>query len=109
MAFHLGVNPEGPSRWLLVATTLLTSVAVAFSGTIGFVSLIVPHMIRLIVGPDHRILVPISAVVGGCFLVWSDVVARTVAAPAELPVGIITTFLGDPFSLYLLKTKGARL
>lgn len=108
-AFHLGVNPEGLSRWLLVATTLLTSAAVAFSGTIGFVGLVVPHMIRLIVGPDHRTLVPISAVVGGCFLVWSDIAARTVATPAELPVGIITAFLGAPFFLYLLKTRGARL
>ncbi len=108
-AFHLGVNPEVLSRSLLATTTLLTSAAVAFAGTIGFVGLIVPHVIRLIVGPDHRVLVPVSAVVGGCFLVWSDVAARTVVAPAELPVGVITAFLGAPFFLYLLRTRGAEL
>lgn len=108
-AFHLGVNPDTVSRWLLIITTLLTSSAVAMTGTIGFVGLVIPHVMRLIVGPDHRVLIPISALAGACFLVWSDLAARTIAAPAELPVGVITAFLGAPFFLYLLKTRGADL
>ena len=108
-AFHLGVDPDTVSRWLLVITTLLTSSAVAMTGTIGFVGLVIPHVTRLIVGPDHRVLVPASALAGACFLVWSDLAARTIAAPAELPVGVITAFLGAPFFLYLLKTRGRDL
>jgi len=108
-AFHLGVDPEVLSRCLLVLTTGLPSAAVALAGTIGFIGLVIPHLARLLVGPDHRVLIPVSAVAGACFLVWSDLAARTVAAPAELPVGVITAFLGAPFFLYLLKTRGARL
>ncbi len=108
-AFHLGVNPETLSRWLLAVTTLLTSAAVAFAGTVGFIGLVIPHVMRLIIGSDHRLLIPVSALAGACFLVWSDLAARTVAAPAELPVGVITAFLGAPFFLYLLKTRGAKL
>ncbi len=108
-AFHVGVNPDALYRWLLVLTTALTAAAVAMAGTIGFIGLVIPHVMRLLVGPDHRRLIPVSALAGGCFLVWSDVAARTVLAPAELPVGVITAFLGAPFFLYLLKTRGARL
>ncbi len=108
-ASHVGVNPDTLYRWLLVLTTVLTAAAVAMAGTIGFIGLVIPHVMRLLVGPDHRRLIPISALAGGCFLVWSDVAARTVLAPAELPVGVITAFLGAPFFLYLLKTRGARL
>ena len=108
-AFHVGVNPVALTRWLLGATTLLTAAAVAMAGTIGFIGLVIPHVMRLLVGPDHRRLIPVSALAGGCFLVGSDMVARTVFAPTELPVGVITAFLGAPFFLYLLRTKGARL
>lgn len=108
-AFHIGVNPDTLYRWLLGTTTLLTATAVAMAGTIGFIGLVIPHVMRLLVGPDHRRLIPVSALAGGCFLVWSDMAARTVFAPAELPVGVITAFLGAPFFLYLLKTRGARL
>jgi iron complex transport system permease protein len=108
-AFHIGVNPDTLYRWLLGTTTLLTAAAVAMAGTIGFIGLVIPHVMRLLVGPDHRRLIPVSALAGGCFLVWSDMAARTVFAPAELPVGVITAFLGAPFFLYLLKTRGARL
>jgi len=82
---------------------------VAFAGTIGFVGLIIPHIMRLIIGPDHRFLLPTTAIAGAIFLVWADMAARTVASPAEIPVGIITAFLGAPFFLYLLKKKGARM
>jgi iron complex transport system permease protein len=108
-AFHVGVNPDSLYRWLLGLTTLLPAAAVAMAGTIGFVGLVIPHAMRLLVGPDHRWLVPVSAFAGGCFLVWADMAARTVLAPAELPVGVITAFLGAPFFLYLLKTRGSRL
>jgi len=108
-AFHLGIDPEKSKRLLLGVATLLTASAVAFSGTIGFVGLIIPHIMRLIVGPDHRFLLPAIALAGAIFLVWADAAARVVVSPAELPVGIITAFFGAPFFLYLLKTKGARM
>ncbi len=108
-AFHVGVNPTTLYRWLLGLTTLLTAAAVAMAGTIGFIGLVIPHIMRLLIGPDHRRLIPVSALAGGCFLVWSDMAARTVFAPAELPVGVITALLGAPFFLYLLKRKGANL
>jgi iron complex transport system permease protein len=107
-AQHVGVNPETLYRWLLVLTTLLTAASVALAGTIGFIGLAIPHIMRLLMGPDHRRLLPASALAGGCFLVWSDLLARTAFAPAELPVGVITAFFGAPFFLYLLKAKKAR-
>jgi len=94
---------------MLGVATLLTSSAVAFAGTIGFVGLIIPHIMRLIMGPDHRFLLPTTAIAGAIFLVWADMAARTVVRPAELPVGIITAFLGAPFFLYLLRTRKARM
>jgi len=78
---------------------------VAFAGTIGFVGLITPHAVRLILGPDHRSLLPASALAGGIFLIWADAAARTALRPAELPLGIITALIGAPFFLYLLRTK----
>jgi iron complex transport system permease protein len=108
-AFHLGIDPEMSKRIMLGLATLLTSASVAFAGTIGFVGLIIPHIMRLIIGPDHRYLLPATAIAGAVFLVWADLAARTVASPAEMPVGIITAFLGAPFFLYLLKRKGARM
>ena len=108
-AQHVGVNPKTLYRWLLVLTTLLTAASVALAGTIGFIGLAIPHIMRLLLGPDHRKLLPASALAGGCFLVWSDLLARTAFAPAELPVGVITAFFGAPFFLYLLKAKRARL
>ena len=108
-AQHLGVNPVMLYRWLLFLTTLLAASSVALAGTIGFVGLAIPHIVRLLTGPDHRRLIPAAALAGGCFLVWSDLLARTAFAPAELPVGVITAFFGAPFFLYLLKAKGAKL
>ncbi len=105
MAAHLGVEPRHLRKILLLAVTVLTAVAVAVSGTIGFVGLIVPHILRLIVGPDHRMLLPTSALGGAVLLVLCDALARTVLAPAELPVGIITALLGAPFFLFLLRRR----
>jgi iron complex transport system permease protein len=105
MAAHLGIEPRHLRRILLIAVTALTAVAVAFSGTIGFVGLIVPHILRLIVGPDHRMLLPASALGGAILLTLCDTLARTVLAPAELPIGIITALLGAPFFLFLLRRR----
>ncbi|PSQ06787.1 iron ABC transporter [Halobacteriales archaeon QS_6_71_20] len=102
-AVALGVNAERSKRVLLAVSSVLTGAAVAVSGVIGFVGLIVPHGVRLVVGPDHRVLLPTSALAGGSFLVAADTVAR--AGVAELPVGIVTAAAGAPFFLYLLRTR----
>ncbi|MFB6298963.1 MAG: vitamin B12 ABC transporter permease BtuC [Halobacteriales archaeon] len=99
----LGIEVEFTKRLLLAAASLVTAIAVAVSGVIGFVGLIVPHMMRLLVGPDHRVLLPTSAIAGAVFLVATDTIARSGAA--ELPVGIVTAFLGAPFFLYLLRRR----
>lgn len=104
-ATELGIDAGRTRRNLLVVASLTTAAAVAFSGLIGFVGLMVPHMVRLIVGPDHRRLLPATALFGALFLVAADTVARTAFAPAEIPVGIITAFVGGPFFLYLLRTR----
>ncbi|MDY6819225.1 MAG: iron chelate uptake ABC transporter family permease subunit, partial [Halobacteriales archaeon] len=102
-AHTLGIDVETTKRLLLAAASLVTAIAVAVSGVIGFVGLIVPHMMRLLVGPDHRVLLPTSAIAGAVFLVATDTIARSGAA--ELPVGIVTAFLGAPFFLYLLRRR----
>jgi iron complex transport system permease protein len=79
--------------------------AVSVSGIIGFVGLIIPHVIRILVGPDHRVLLPASILGGALFMIWTDTVARTIISPAELPVGIITSLLGAPFFIYLLMSR----
>lgn len=99
----LGIEVERTKQILLGVSALITAAAVAVSGVIGFVGLIVPHMMRLLVGPDHRILLPTSALAGGAFLVLADTFARS--GPAELPVGIVTAALGAPFFLYLLRRR----
>ncbi|GAB4245474.1 MAG: iron ABC transporter permease [Thermoleophilia bacterium] len=104
-AFELGVDGERTRRSLLTAGALTTASAVAFSGLIGFVGLMVPHMVRLVMGPDHRRLLPLSALFGALFLLAADTAARTLFAPAEIPVGIITAFVGGPFFLYLLRLQ----
>lgn len=104
MAQHLGIHPLALKRLLLLVATLLTSATVAFSGTIGFVGLIVPHATRLMIGPDHRWLLPVSGMAGAVFLVLCDLLARTVMRPLELPVGLVTALFGAPFFLYLLKS-----
>jgi len=102
-ARHLGIETESLKRKLIAATALLTAAAVSVSGTIGFVGLMVPHITRRLVGPDHRILIPCSALLGALMMIAADTVARTAMAPGEIPVGIITALLGAPFFLYLLR------
>ena len=98
----LGIRVHRVRQILLVVASLVTGVAVGVSGIIGFVGLIVPHMMRLVVGPDHRILLPVSALGGAIFLIVADTIARTVISPAELRVGVITAFVGAPFFILLL-------
>ncbi|WP_158895296.1 FecCD family ABC transporter permease [Amycolatopsis anabasis] len=105
-ATSLGINVRATRLTLLVATALLTSVAVASVGAIAFVGLIVPHGVRFLVGPLHRVLLPFSALVGAIFLVWTDVLARIAFAPREVPVGAFTALLGVPLFLLILRKRG---
>lgn len=104
-AQHLGVDVERLKILMLGAATLTAASAVAVSGIIGFVGLIVPHAVRLLVGPDHRVLLPTAAVTGAIFLAAADALARVAAAPEEIPVGVITALCGGPFFIYLLRKK----
>jgi iron complex transport system permease protein len=105
-AHHLGVHLERTKFLLLTTASLLAAAAVAVSGVIAFVGLIVPHLMRLVVGPNHRALLPACLLCGGLLLVWADVLARTLMAGGELPIGIVTSVLGCPFFLYLLHRRG---
>jgi iron complex transport system permease protein len=104
-AQQLGINVEQVKLILLVVATLITAAAVCFVGTIGFVGIIVPHAVRLIWGPDHRFLLPLTTFAGASLLILADTVARTLLAPMEIPVGVITAFCGAPFFLYLLRQR----
>ncbi|TLY42580.1 MAG: iron ABC transporter permease [Nitrospirae bacterium] len=101
-ASSLGVEVETVKRTVFFTSALLTGAAVSMSGMIGFVGMVIPHAVRMVVGADHRLLLPASALVGGTFLVAADTVARTVLAPAEIPVGIVTALGGGPLFIYLL-------
>ncbi len=98
----MGLNVTAVRLGVFAAAAFTTSVAVSLSGIIGFIGLIVPHAVRLVVGPDHRKLLPLCCIAGAIFLVISDTIARTVIAPRQLPVGIITAISGAPFFLFLL-------
>ena len=108
-ALQLGVDAERVKRRIFAGAALLTATVVAFVGPIGFVGLIVPHALRLVLGPDNRILVPTALLAGGAFLLAADTLARNVIAPAELSVGVITSFCGAPFFIYLLRSRPERL
>jgi iron complex transport system permease protein len=94
---------EGVKRLSLVTAALVTAAGVAVAGVIGFVGLVVPHALRLLVGSDHRALLPLSFLAGGVFLALADLAARLVLAPTEIPIGVITAFVGVPFFLVLLR------
>lgn len=101
-ASQLGVETEKVKKILLILASLIAAAAVSVSGTIGFIGLMTPHIMRLIVGPDHKILYPTSAIAGGIILLFSDTIARTILSPREIPVGIVTSIIGVPFFIYLL-------
>ncbi|GAB7387045.1 iron ABC transporter permease [Bacillaceae bacterium] len=104
-AFHLGIAVDQVRLILLVTASFITAAAVSVSGTIGFVGLVIPHIVRLLFGPDHRVVLPFAAFGGAAFLVAADTLARTILSPQELPIGVITAFLGAPFFAYLLRKK----
>ncbi len=104
-AQQLGVNVERLKLILLAAATLITAASVSFVGTIGFVGIIIPHAVRLIWGADHRFLLPLSVLTGAIFMILADLAARTVLAPTEIPIGVITAICGAPFFLYLLRRR----
>jgi len=104
-AMQLGVNVERTKIILFLAGSLVTALAVSFSGIIGFVGLIIPHIMRMLLGPDHRLLLPASFLFGASFLVVADTIARTVIPHSELPVGVITAICGAPYFIYLLRRR----
>lgn len=107
-ARHLGVNVEWLKRRLIIYSAIGVAISVAVAGVIAFVGLMIPHLIRLLVGPDHRHLIPLSAIAGAILLIAADTLARIVIAPAELPVGVVTAILGAPFFLWLLVLQRGR-
>jgi iron complex transport system permease protein len=104
-ALQLGVDAEALKRRVFLGAALLTGSVVAFAGPIGFVGLIVPHLLRGALGQDHRLLVPAALVGGAAFLLAADTLARSVVAPAEMSVGVLTAFCGAPFFVYLLRSR----
>ncbi|MEI7831830.1 MAG: iron ABC transporter permease [bacterium] len=104
-AHHLGVNLERTRMLILVVASMLAAAAVAVSGVIAFIGLIVPHLMRLLVGPNHRQLIPACIIGGGLLLIWADVLAQVIIPGAEIPIGIVTSALGCPFFLYLLQRQ----
>lgn len=105
-AAHLGVDVGAARLVILGASSLMTAAAVSVAGIIGFVGLVVPHVLRILAGPDHRTLLPLSALGGGVFLLWADNAARTLVPGQEIPIGAITAFCGAPFFAYLLHRQG---
>ena len=109
-AATLGIRPGGVRVVMVVAATLGTAAVVAVSGLIGFVGFVVPHTVRLLVGTSYRVIVPLSLVLGAAFLILADLAARTVVAPGELPIGVVTAFIGAPFfALVLWAGRGGEL
>jgi iron complex transport system permease protein len=108
-ARSLGIDTERTKRFIFLLSALVTGAVVSFSGMIGFIGMIIPHAVRLVVGADHRLLLPASALVGGMFLMAADTIARTAFVPSEVPVGVITALAGGPFFVYLLVWRKDRL
>jgi iron complex transport system permease protein len=106
-AISLGINPERVRLESMLLASLITAICVSFLGIIGFIGLVSPHIVRLIVGGDHRFLVPLSALLGSLLLLSADTVGRTVISPIIIPVGIVTSFMGAPVFIYLL-VRGSR-
>jgi iron complex transport system permease protein len=103
MARTMGVSIKATTSLLLIVTSLMVSATVSYCGLVGFVGLVMPHMLRLIWGPDHRLLAPASVLGGAAFMVVCDMLARTLPAQGEMPVGVVTALIGAPLFVYLLK------
>jgi iron complex transport system permease protein len=107
-ALHLGIDIENIKKILILITALITASLICICGIIGFVGLIVPHMMRMLTGPNHRTLIPAACLAAAAFMVVCDITARTLFAPVEIPIGVITAVIGAPVFIFLLKT-GKRL
>jgi iron complex transport system permease protein len=101
-ATHLGVHVEKTKIIVLIIATLLTAAAVSVAGVISFVGLVIPHILRLVVGPDFRLLIPLSLIYGAIYVLWADTISRLLLDPQVIPLGVITSILGAPFFAYLL-------
>lgn len=108
-ASSLGIVPTRVRLLLICVATLGTAAVVSVSGLIGFVGIVIPHAVRMVIGPGHRLLVPVSLLIGAAFLVLTDIVARTALAPSELPIGVVTAALGAPFFLMVLRRSKGRI
>ena len=105
-AATLGIDLRRFRRQLFVLSALLTGVIVSVAGGIGFIGLMVPHAVRMLIGADHRRVLPVAMLLGATFLIWADVLARTVASPQELPIGIVTALFGTPFFVVIMRHRG---
>ena len=106
-AATLGIDLRRFRKQLFVLSALLTGVIVAVAGGIGFVGLMIPHTARMLVGSDHRRVLPVAMLLGASFMIWADVLARTVASPQELPIGIVTALFGTPFFVLIMRQRGS--
>ena len=104
-ALHLGIQTEKLRLKIFLIGSVMIAIVVSFTGLIGFVGLVIPHIARLVVGPDHRIMLPVSALIGAAFLIFCDTMARTIIAPTEIPIGAITAIIGAPLFIHLLKRR----
>src|SRR3989339_146425 len=105
MAFTLGVDVEKIRLIMIIMASLMTAAAVSVSGLIGFVGLIIPHFVRLFLGPNHKTLVPVSALGGAILMMGADTIGRTVFSPIEIPIGVVMALIGSPFFLYILRRR----
>ena len=105
-AYHLGIDTETAKRIVIVITAAAVGAAVSVAGVVGFVGLVVPHMVRLVAGPDHRVVLPASLLGGGAMVLFADVAARMTIMPAELPLGIVMAAVGGPIFLHLIIKRG---
>jgi iron complex transport system permease protein len=107
-AQHLGIEVSKLKKHVFIYTAMAVGAAVSISGMIGFVGFVVPHLVRILIGPDHRFLFPVSMLLGASFLTITDVIARIIIIPAELPIGLVTSALGGPFFLFVLYKQTSR-
>jgi iron complex transport system permease protein len=105
-AFHLGIDVERTKRHVVIATAASVGAAVAVAGIIGFAGIVVPHIVRLLAGPDHRVVLPGSAMLGAVLMLVADIAARMLVRPAELPIGIVMAIIGAPLFLHLVLKRG---
>jgi iron complex transport system permease protein len=109
MAVSLGINPRRLRVIIMILSAVIAAIIICFTGIIGFICLVAPHISRLLIGNDHRFLIPLSALIGALLLLTADTVGRTIISPVEIPVGIVTSFIGVPLFLWLLLKKKTRI